>query len=64
MILIAACSIGSVQADGTHPKLMPRAEISLTDDDIGMLREWIEDGCRWPADERGLLRAPLSQVQP
>ena len=56
--------IGSVQRDGTHPKLMPRAEISLTDDDIGMLREWIEDGAKWPAGERGMLHAPANHPQP
>ncbi|MCB1210927.1 MAG: hypothetical protein KDK97_16510, partial [Verrucomicrobiales bacterium] len=27
---------------GTHPKLMPQTDLSLTDDQIGVLREWIE----------------------
>lgn len=56
----ADCSllIGSVQRDGTHPKMMPRAEISLTDDEIGMLREWIDDGAAWPTDARGTLHGP------
>ena len=42
---------------GTHPKLMPQTDLSLTDDQIGMLREWIEDGAVWPA-------GPLGQLHP
>lgn len=49
--------ITAVQRAGTHSKLMPRADISLTDDQIGMLREWVEDGAFWPAGARGALRA-------
>ncbi|MCX6855510.1 MAG: hypothetical protein NTV80_11475 [Verrucomicrobia bacterium] len=36
---------------------MPRAEVSLTDDEIGMLHEWIEDGAYWPKGEQGRLHA-------
>jgi hypothetical protein len=46
-----------VQRGGTHPKMMPRKEISLTEDQIGMLREWIEDGAYWPEGEKGTLKA-------
>jgi uncharacterized membrane protein len=49
--------IGAIQRYGTHPKLMPRAEVSLTDDEIGMLHEWIEDGAYWPKGEQGRLQA-------
>ncbi len=48
--------ISSVQRGGPHPKMMPRAEVSLTEDQIGMLREWIEDGAIWPEGPQGTLR--------
>jgi uncharacterized membrane protein len=48
--------ISAVQRGGTHPKMMPRTEVSLTEDQIGMLREWIEDGAYWPEGEKGTLR--------
>ncbi|MBL9131480.1 MAG: hypothetical protein JNG86_09795 [Verrucomicrobiaceae bacterium] len=49
--------ISAVQRGGTHPKMMPRKEVSLTGDQIGMLREWIEDGAYWPEGEKGVLKA-------
>ena len=48
--------ITAISRLGTHPKLMPRTDVSLTDDQIGMLREWIEDGAYWPAGHAGLLK--------
>ncbi|OYW73606.1 MAG: hypothetical protein B7Z37_20840 [Verrucomicrobia bacterium 12-59-8] len=56
--------ISAVQRGGTHPKMMPRTEISLTDDQIGMLREWIEDGAYWPEGAAGMLRAQKSAENP
>jgi len=56
--------ISAVQRGGTHPKMMPRAEVSLTDDQIGMLREWIEDGAYWPVDARGTLHSQKSAENP
>jgi uncharacterized membrane protein len=56
--------ITAVQRKGTHPKLMPRADISLTDDQIGMLREWITDGAFWPKGEAGELRPQSSGEHP
>lgn len=47
--------ITAVSRRGTHPRIMPRLEISLTDDQIGVLREWIEDGAVWPAGTAGSL---------
>jgi hypothetical protein len=49
--------ISAVQRGGTHPKMMPRKDMSLTEDQIGMLREWIEDGAYWPEGEKGTLKA-------
>lgn len=49
--------ISAVQRGGTHPKMMPRKDVSLTEDQIGMLREWIEDGAYWPEGEKGTLKA-------
>lgn len=45
----------AIRRNGTHPRTMPRADISLTDDQIGTLREWIEDGAHWPAGKAGQL---------
>lgn len=56
--------ISAVQRGGTHPKMMPRTEVSLTEDQIGALREWIEDGAYWPEGEKGLLRAEKSRENP
>jgi hypothetical protein len=41
---------------GTHPKLMPQRDLSLTEDDIGTLREWIKDGAAWPTGPTGTLQ--------
>jgi len=46
----------AIYRQGNHPKLMPRRDMSLTEDDIGTLREWITDGAAWPAGPRGELR--------
>ena len=51
--------ISAVQRGGTHPKMMPRKDISLTEDQIGELREWIEDGAYWPAGPKGILKAEI-----
>ncbi|MBK8092694.1 MAG: hypothetical protein IPK32_12110 [Verrucomicrobiaceae bacterium] len=47
--------ISAVQRGGSHPKMMPRREMSLTEDQIGTLREWIEDGAYWPEGPKGML---------
>ncbi|MDI1314844.1 c-type cytochrome domain-containing protein [Prosthecobacter sp.] len=52
--------ISAVQRGGTHPKMMPRTEVSLTEDQIGALREWIEDGAYWPEGAAGTLKAQKS----
>ncbi len=56
--------ISAVQRGGTHPKMMPRTDVSLTEDQIGMLREWIEDGAYWPAGEAGRLQPEFSAENP
>ncbi|MCX6849305.1 MAG: hypothetical protein NTY98_10325 [Verrucomicrobia bacterium] len=56
--------ISAVQRGGTHPKMMPRTEVSLTDDQIGMLREWIEDGAYWSEGAAGTLHAQKSAENP
>lgn len=56
--------ISAVQRGGTHPQMMPRTDVSLTDDQMGMLREWIEDGAYWPEGEKGVLRAQKSRENP
>jgi hypothetical protein len=47
----------AISRQGTHPKLMPQRDLSLTEEDIGTLREWIEEGASWPAGPSGTLRA-------
>jgi len=49
---------------GTHPKLMPQRDLSLTEEDIGTLWEWIEDGAAWPAGPRGTLRPKANPETP
>lgn len=56
--------ITAVERGGTHAKMMPRTELSLTDDQIGMLREWIEDGAYWPEGKAGILRMENSREKP
>ncbi len=56
--------VSAIQRGGTHSKMMPRTEVSLTDDQIGMLREWIEDGAYWPTDASGNLKAQKSAENP
>lgn len=56
--------VSAVQRLGTHSKLMPPSDISLTDDQIGMLREWIEDGAFWPDGKRGTLQPQHSLENP
>ena len=48
--------ITAVSRKGLHPKVMPRQDISLTEDQIGVLREWITDGAAWPTGEAGQLK--------
>ena len=45
----------AVSRRGTHPKLMPQRDLSLTEDDIGTLREWIMEGAAWPDGPHGTL---------
>ena len=56
--------IAAVTRWGTHPQLMPRLDVSLTEDEIGELTEWIEDGAYWPKDERGNLRPTFNPENP
>lgn len=56
--------VSAIQRGGTHPKMMPRTDVSLTEDQIGALREWIEDGAYWPEGEQGVLRVQKSRENP
>jgi len=56
--------ITAVQRGGTHAKMMPRTPLSLTEDQIGALREWIEDGAYWPKGKDGELHAQKSVENP
>jgi hypothetical protein len=60
----ASLLIRSVARGGTHPKLMPRLDVSLTDDEIGVLREWVEEGAGWPRGREGRLRPRFNPENP
>ncbi len=49
---------------GSHPLILPRLDITLTDSDIGALHEWIEDGAFWPDNPDGFLQPRYSIENP
>jgi cytochrome c len=56
--------VAAISRKGTHPKVMPRLEVSLTDDQIGALSEWIEYGAYWPEARAGHLHTEFNQENP
>jgi len=56
--------ITAVERGGAHGRKMPHADLSLTDDQIGILREWIEDGAFWPEGLGGTLHSESSAENP
>lgn len=56
--------IEAVSRTGVHAKLMPKLDVSLTQDEIGMLREWIEDGAPWPTGLKGELHPKYNPENP
>jgi hypothetical protein len=56
--------ITAVSRQGTHPKLMPRQPVSLTDMEIGVLRDWISTGAEWPSGPDGELHAKPNPENP
>ena len=56
--------VTAVSRKGTHRKMMPQLPVSLTDDQIGVLREWIEDGAAWPAGKPGSLAPTVNPENP
>lgn len=56
--------IAAVGRLGTHPLLMPKLDLSLTEDEIGELSEWIEDGAYWPDGRRGDLHPVFNPENP
>lgn len=53
----ASLLIEATSRKGLHAGLMPRLDLSLTDDEIGVMREWITDGAAWPGGKAGELGA-------
>lgn len=49
--------VKAVSRKGSHPNVMPRLDLSLTEDQIAVLREWIQDGAAWPKGPQGHLVA-------
>lgn len=56
--------LDAVSRSGVHAKLMPKLDVSLTQDEIGMLREWIQDGAPWPTGLSGELRPKHNPENP
>ncbi len=56
--------IAAVTRMGTHPRLMPKLDVSLTEDEIGEISEWIEDGAFWPEGEAGKLKPVFNPENP
>ncbi len=54
----------AVTREGTHPLIMPRLEMTVTDSDIGALHEWIEDGAYWPENPDGFLQPRYTIERP
>lgn len=55
--------IEAVSRQGLHRRMMPRLQVSLTDMEIGTLREWIEAGAPWPNGPQGQLRSQKNPEQ-
>ena len=49
--------VKAVSRKGSHPNVMPRLDLSLTEDEVAVLREWIQDGAAWPKGDPGRLVA-------
>lgn len=56
--------VAAISRKGTHPKIMPRLEMTLTEDQIGDLSEWIEDGAYWPKGNAGQLHPVFNPENP
>ena len=54
----------AVSRQGLHQRMMPRLQVTLTDMEIGTLREWIEAGAPWPNGPPGQLHPQPNPEQP
>ena len=55
----ASLLITSILPGGSHPRITPPLEYTLTDRERGALWEWVEDGAHWPAAPDGFLQPRL-----
>lgn len=56
--------IEAVSRDGLHQRTMPKLLVTLTDMEIGTLREWITAGAPWPTGPAGNLQPVPSAEHP
>jgi len=56
--------IEAVSRKGLHQRSMPMLLVTLTDMEIGTLREWITAGAPWPTGAAGILRHVPSPEHP
>lgn len=56
--------IEAVSREGLHQRSMPQLLVTLTDMEIGTLREWIVAGAPWPTGPAGNLKHAASSEHP
>lgn len=56
--------VEAVSREGLHQRAMPNLVVTLTDMEIGTLREWISAGAPWPTGRAGVLRPVPNPEQP
>ena len=56
--------VTAIGRNGTHPRAMPRLNVSLTDMEIGVLHDWIADGAAWPTGPKGNLAPQFNPENP
>jgi len=56
--------IEAISRDGMHQRTMPKLLVTLTDMEIGTLREWITAGAPWPTGPAGTLSHVPSTEHP
>lgn len=60
----ASLFLSSISHGGSHPTIMPRLDMTLTDDALAALHEWIEDGAHWPDNPAGFLQPKYTIATP
>jgi hypothetical protein len=54
----------AIGRSGTHPRAMPQALVSLSDEELGTFSDWIAAGAHWPKGARGVLHPQSDPESP